>query len=271
MRIPDAGGGGQFRQALVLSYGWVIAAAVLCNLALFLGRSLWLSLLAGAVLYGYLPGFLFMRAVFGRRGAGREAERAVLSAACSYVLSTLVVLVLQFLPGPLSLTAVVFALDLAVVALLAANWIARAPLRSVEPPLSIRQVEIGLLLGVLLLTLALRFVSLGYSEYQGDEIDVTRLSRLAIAGQDDALLLHRKGPVELIVAASFAVFTRGFDESGLALSRSPWRASGPSWALTSWAAGCWGRASGSRRHCCSPSTASSWASRAWSNTRASSR
>jgi hypothetical protein len=215
LRIPDAAWGGQFRRAITLSSGWVPAAGALCNVALFMGKSPWLYLLAGAVLYGYLPGFVLMRVVFGRQGAGREAERAVLSAACSFMLSTLVVLIVQLLPGPLSLTVVILALDATILALLAFNWARRAPIQSAEPPLSTRHVEIALLLAVLLLTLALRFVSLGYSEYQGDEIDVTHLSRLTIAGQDDALLLHRKGPVELIVAASFAIFTRSFNELGL--------------------------------------------------------
>ena len=215
MRISNVGPSGLLTHALVGSYGWVLIAGVLCNLALFLGKSTWLSLVAGAVLYGFLPGCLLMRAVFGRQGSGREVERAVLSAASSYLLSTLVILAVHFAPGPLTLIDIVAALDVTILILLVLNWARSRPLSRPESPLVVRRVEIGLLLAVVLLTLALRFVSLSYSEYQGDEIDVTRLSRLTLAGQDDALLLHRKGPVELVVAASFACFTRSFNELGL--------------------------------------------------------
>jgi len=62
-----------------------------------------------------------------------------------------------------------------------------------------------------------RFTALGYSEYQGDEIDVTMRAREGIVGHSRALFSHRKGPGEIIVATAFALFRGQFDELAIRL------------------------------------------------------
>ncbi len=89
---------------------------------------------------------------------------------------------------------------------------------------SVTKIRVGwfqkrktLILIILLVILAFffRFANLGYSEYQGDEVDVTSRALAIILGQDEALFTHRKGPVEIVVATAFALFSGGFDEFAL--------------------------------------------------------
>jgi 4-amino-4-deoxy-L-arabinose transferase-like glycosyltransferase len=52
---------------------------------------------------------------------------------------------------------------------------------------------------LLLLTVALRLVNLGYSEFQGDEGVIMVRAAQALEGDDDALFMHQKGPVEILL------------------------------------------------------------------------
>lgn len=188
-----------------------VVAWALCDVVL-LSWGGWPALLAGAMLYGYLPGVLLCCALLGAGRPTSLVERAALSASGAYVVSTLVMLVLHFVPGPLTLAHALVGLNAApaVLFLLAV----RHPLPPTLPESRPRPAwtEVALIVAVIAITLASRFISLGYSEYQGDEIDVTRLAALSIAGQDDAPFLHRKGPAELLIAAAFALFHRDFNE-----------------------------------------------------------
>jgi hypothetical protein len=76
-------------------------------------------------------------------------------------------------------------------------------------------LQIGLLLGVSLL---LRFVDLGYSNFQGDEIStLCRFSSFRTPIQFLAFLLgQRKGPVQYLVTCTFSIFDPSFS-SELAL------------------------------------------------------
>ncbi|MFB0538281.1 MAG: glycosyltransferase family 39 protein, partial [Anaerolineae bacterium] len=130
-----------------------------------------------------------------------------------YFLSTLVVLIIHFLPGPISLLSLLLSLDLLIALLLVLCFVQR----DLDWPAFnlVDRRSLGLIALVLLLASFYRLASLGYSEYQGDEIDVTSLAQAAISGQDDAFFWHKKGPAELAVATAFALFTDGFDEFAL--------------------------------------------------------
>jgi 4-amino-4-deoxy-L-arabinose transferase-like glycosyltransferase len=140
-------------------------------------------------------------------------ERVLLSTGAGYFLSTLVVLIIHFLPGPISLLSLLLSLDLLIALLLVLCFVQRDLDWPAFNPVDRR--SLALIALVLLLASFYRLASLGYSEYQGDEIDVTTLAQAAISGQDDAFFWHKKGPAELAVATAFALFTDGFDEFAL--------------------------------------------------------
>jgi hypothetical protein len=178
-----------------------------------LAGSPFLRLLGGLILFCFLPGFLLLALLLPKPDSADFLERILLSAGASYFLGTLVVLVIHFLPGPISLLSLLLGLDLLIALLLVLCF----GLRDLGWPtfnLPDRR-SLALIAFVLLLASFYRFGALGHSEYQGDEIDVTSLAQAAISGQDDAFFWHKKGPAELAVATAFALFANGFNEFAL--------------------------------------------------------
>jgi 4-amino-4-deoxy-L-arabinose transferase-like glycosyltransferase len=173
-----------------------------------------LQLLGATALFCFLPGSLLVSLLLPRSKHSEWLEMVLLSAGTSYFLSTLVALIIHFLPGPISLLPLLLGLDLLIALLLVLCFAHQRDLGWLALSLSDRR-SLGLIALVLLLASFYRFATLGYSEYQGDDIDVTSLARAAILGQDDAFFWHKKGPVELVVAAAFALFANGFDEFAL--------------------------------------------------------
>jgi 4-amino-4-deoxy-L-arabinose transferase-like glycosyltransferase len=209
---------------ILKTHYWAVILWLISNVVLVCAHTTWLLLPAAALLYGFLPGLLLVRLLFRQDDVVSRWELLILSAAASYGLSSLAMLAAQFVPGPLTLVGALIALDVVFLVLLLLTEVldARCPVHkaggiSQAKPVSWQDVlsetiPLVVLLGVVIV---FRFTSLNYSEYQGDEIDVTGLARLAIAGQDDAYFLHKKGPTELIIATAFALFGRNFDEFAL--------------------------------------------------------
>ena len=187
---------------------------MLGNLALCVAHTPWLTLPAAALVYGFLPGVLVVGLVLGWRHPARWLEYLVLSAACSYALSSCLGLLVQFVPGLLTPAGLLIPLNVIFVALLLLAFMRNG---TTAPQVTWRTVWASLwpLLVLVSVILFFRFASLGYSEYQGDEIDVTSLARQMIAGQGDAVFLHRKGPAELVIAASYALVSEDFNEFAL--------------------------------------------------------
>jgi len=193
------------------SYLVIALVVVLANGLLWFTSFTSLQLLGATALFCFLPGSLLVSLLLPRSKHSEWLEMVLLSAGTSYFLSTLVVLIIHFLPGPISLPPLLLGLDLLIAVLLVLcfayqrdpGWLAfNLPDRR-----SLRLIAL-----VLLLASFYRLATLGYSEYQGDDIDVTSLAKAAIMGLDDAFFLHKKGPVELAVTAAFALLTNGFDE-----------------------------------------------------------
>ncbi len=203
---------------LLYAQGPFLMIWILSNVILALAEVTWLVLPSAALLFGFLPGFLLVNLLFGRHGALKALERAVLNAAVSYGLSSLVVLATHFIPGPLTRPMVVFALN-GLILLLVLNSFFRSDVKGTSTQALSRMGvdirEIWPVVALISLIVFFRFVSLGYSELQGDEVDVASLARLAILGDDEAVFLHRKGPVELVTAAAFALVARNFEEFAL--------------------------------------------------------
>ena len=196
-------------------YGGLAVLWVLSNLALSVAHTPWLTLPAAALIYGFLPGVLVVRLVLGWSDPSRWLEYLVLGAACSYALSSCLGLLLQLVPGFFAPGGLLVSLNLIFLALLLLSL--RASDEPQLPRVTLKTMWAGLwpVLVLAALIVFFRLVSLGYSEYQGDEIDVTSLARLLIGGQGDAVFLHRKGPVELVIASLFALASGSFNEFAL--------------------------------------------------------
>ena len=69
------------------------------------------------------------------------------------------------------------------------------------------------LLAILLIGGLFRFTHLGYSEFQGDEATVLLRAADAIAGREDALTSHLKGPVEILLPTAIYALTGRIDEA----------------------------------------------------------
>jgi len=200
-------------RGLKTSYLVIALVVVLANGLLWFTSFIPLQLLGAAALFCFLPGSLLVSLLLPRSGHSEWLERVLLSVGASYFLGTLVVLIIHFLPGPISLLSLLLGLDLLIVLLLVLCFGQRDlgwPTFNLPDRRSLALIAL-----VLLLASFYRFGTLGHSEYQGDEIDVTSLAQAAISGQDDAFFWHKKGPAELAVATAFALFTNGFNEFAL--------------------------------------------------------
>jgi 4-amino-4-deoxy-L-arabinose transferase-like glycosyltransferase len=166
------------------------------------GGAAWLVLLLPGALLGWL---LFARAAPDDE---RDPLLVLVLALCGgLALLALLLLALHALPGALPWWALLLACDALSLGLALLLWRAgraqgarpAAPERRRESlP---RGAAAGLVL-VLLLAAGLRLVHLGGAEFAGDEARAMLLAMGVQHGQDGILLLHRKGPVEVLLPAA---------------------------------------------------------------------
>ena len=136
-------------------------------------------------------------------------EFALYSVGAGYALLTLLMLALAALPGGLAADRVLLALNVMNVALALA--VIRRYRRT--PPVSLPdtlappdRATWTALLVVLVLAAALRLPNLGYSDFQGDEARAMLRAAETIQGYESSLLIHKKGPVEILLpTALYAV------------------------------------------------------------------
>jgi hypothetical protein len=189
--------------------------ALFLLLALVVGFSPWSLVRYGAsfALLWVLPGLAWGSLVPRRALSG--AERLVVSLGLSFVVTPLTILLLSYIPGPLTLPQLLVALAGAVglPLLLSVLMRPRPQVRSGTPsipgsreqPLTPargrwnQQRTWLLLLIVALIVVALRGINLNYSEFQGDESTVVMRAARALEGDDDTLFRHKKGPAELTI------------------------------------------------------------------------
>jgi 4-amino-4-deoxy-L-arabinose transferase-like glycosyltransferase len=168
---------------------WLWAAAVLAVLLInwFAAR-----IIAVILLLFFLPGWACLEAWSPSPRQG--VWRIIVAASLSLIFTSLGTLYLAYLPGPLTgrhmlLLCTVMALPALVISLRrrfpALNW----------PE---RRVWLTLVL-VFVIAAVIRLVHLGYAEFHEDEVEVTSLAVRTIEGEDYAVFLHRKGPLQMLV------------------------------------------------------------------------
>ena len=162
--------------------------------------NLWLPIQAIAALVwaGLVPGALAVYFLLADDPELDVVERGVLSVGLGYVSLALGTLLLQAIPGPLTRRQLLLFYDGLICALLiAVIW--RGP-QSIESR-PIRRERGTALLAILLLAAAFRLPFLGHSDFRGDEARALIRAAEMLQGNDEVLLLHKKGPVEILIPA----------------------------------------------------------------------
>jgi 4-amino-4-deoxy-L-arabinose transferase-like glycosyltransferase len=194
--------------------GWLIWLGA--NLALFASRWVhWLGTPAVLLLGVVLPGALLTLWLLRHVPAPTWGEGVVYATGLGFALFVLLVMGLTLLPGGLRADQVVVTFNLAVGILGGLVWYGRgtsiAPLQPRRNSMQVRWGWIGLG-SVLLIGALLRLPGLGYSEFLYDEIRVMHRAAEIIQGYEPALLLHRKGPTEIIIPTGIYAVTQRINE-----------------------------------------------------------
>jgi 4-amino-4-deoxy-L-arabinose transferase-like glycosyltransferase len=159
--------------------------------------------LAALFLFVLLPGWAWLR-LFPLPDRADIIERAALAVGTGYSLSFLGSLAVHYLPGPLTPSLLLLSGNLLTVLPLAWSMLRRSKTGNRQHTTRLPSRGAMLRLALLLVVAgALRFFVLGYAEFHEDEVEVTTFALRAIKGEDYALFLHRKGPVQMSVVAAF--------------------------------------------------------------------
>jgi len=185
----------------------VVVVALLAQMLLFVplpgGAGMIVHAVAALLFAGLAPGILLVEVMVGRNAARPTLwERSVLSVAAGFAVMVLVSLLASYLPGGLQRWQTIAAFDLALLALgTVAIWRAREGVPSPEAEWA--GMDRGwLIAGALVLLLVgatVRFANLGYADFQGDEARATLRAAAVIQGYEDVLMLHKKGPTEILL------------------------------------------------------------------------
>jgi len=182
--------------------GLVLVLVAGTNLALLIPSPHPLRYLAVFILLWVLPGMFWSFLMTGR-GTAPAGEEMVIGLGLGVTTTTLLTMLLHYLPGRLGAVQLLVSADLLSVVFI--GFVLRSA--GDGPPWGVRQ---GRILGrwnvtraafaaLVLIVVALRLVNLGYSEFQGDEGVIMVRAARALEGDDGALFLHQKGPVEILL------------------------------------------------------------------------
>ena len=192
-----------------------------CGAALLLGITQAVGLIAGLLLLFVLPGAALLLALPPGLCPREPGERGLLAVGLSVATSLYCFWAAAQLSGPGVLTRwLAVESVLILVLLLVGLWQAR---RTTATAMSTGFVEsqttgqsrgrLRYLVVVLVVAAALRFPSLGYGEFDKDELDVAQWARSSLLGQTNVVYGHRKGPTEIWFTAIVAGTSGQFDEA----------------------------------------------------------
>ena len=215
-----------------------------------------LKSLAVLIVTAWVPGLLLVELLVGG-GENRPdlGEHLLYSVAAGYGVAVLVTLLLSYLPGGLRAWQVVLAYSALTLGMLALVW------RRERPPLTPpdetdawptlwhtvdRRWLLAGLVFLFLVSAFFRLTSLGYSEFQGDEARAALRAAGVLQGYEEVLLIHKKGPTEILLPTNVYALTGRLNEAAARLPFSlaniaaifatfllGWRLLGP---ITGWTA-----------------------------------
>ena len=203
---------------------WILLAAI-AHMVLFLPLPHWLQVAAALVLLQIIPGALAVAALLGGTGAPLGWwERGLYIVGTGIGIQVTGLMLLSYLPGPLTRPLTLIGFDILIAALAAWLW-TRSPRPTptddatwpaLEPTVRRPWLSAGLL-SLLVVGAALRLPNLGYAEFQGDEARAALRAAAVIQGYDDILLVHRKGPTEILLPTGVYVLTGRLTEASARL------------------------------------------------------
>lgn len=212
----------------VRQLSFVVGLALLGHLLLLADLPLLLQAVAVLLLTGWLPGYLLVAWLVGQSDDPPTPAEAILYAiGAGYGVMVMVMLLLSYLPGGVTRWQTLLGFDLCTLGLLVLTWlrarVASASLaRSVPlsepsgvtgtPPATRSLLILGFCL-LLLIAGFFRFAQLGYSEFQGDEARAALRAAAVIQGVEDVLLLHKKGPTEILLPTVVYALTDHLNEA----------------------------------------------------------
>lgn len=221
----------------------ILVVAIVAHGVLFWWPNLLAQAIATCILTGLLPAALFVELLLGGDAAPSRAERILYTITTSYTSMVLGGLLLSYLPGGLAPWQTYAGFDGLLILLLILYWwrsdqspvihhasrITREPLERASRP--------WLITGLLVLTIGgiiLRFPSLGYAEYHGDEARAALRAAAVIQGYEDVLLIHKKGPTEILLPTVIYSLSNHLTET---TSRLPFAVAGFSALFAIWLLG----------------------------------
>lgn len=209
----------------------IVALAVITHAILFFWPQLLAQAIATLVLTGLLPAILFIELLLDRQHAAPTlAERILYTIATGYTAIVLVGLLLSYLPGGLAAWHVFAAFDGLLILLLALYWWRTPAQQSAKEPSTIAPFKTPargwLVAGLIIICVGgilLRFPNLGYAEYHGDEARAALRAAAVIQGYEDVLLIHKKGPTEILLPTAIYTLSNHLTET---TSRLPFTLAG---------------------------------------------
>ncbi len=198
----------------------LLLTSLLAHLLIFSSVPLVLTTIGVLLAALLVPGSALILALFVETAERPSPfELGLYAVGSGFCIATLVMLGLSYLPGGISasLTLIVFdCLTLILVGLF--WWRARAWSTPPAAPaaLSAHQLRQWFFVGVLLIVAiggALRLINLGYAEFHGDEARAVLRASGIIQGYEEVLMLHKKGPGEILMPALQLALGERIDET----------------------------------------------------------
>ena len=197
------------------------ALLVLAHISLFFAApSMAAQGIAVFVLTILLPGLSTVELLFSdRENSPTAAEHLLYSVGAGYVIAVVGMLLLSYLPGGLARWQTLLFFDLGnglLFFLLLRRrrhlpaWVAdTTPADTLQPDLFAQNNPFWIWVGLVVLVVVggyFRFNALDYAEYQGDEARAALRAAAVIQGVEDVLLIHKKGPTEILLpTASYSL------------------------------------------------------------------
>ncbi len=207
-------------QAHLQQHGLLAAGALCITAQLLLLISGW-PLVTGVLLLGVLLPGMLMAAWLLHRVLPTPPEFVLYSLGLGYTLYILAMGAVSLVPGGVYPWQVVVVLDLLCL-LLAVGWWRSRRLPAVHaawqpPDFRWDHWAIAGLISVLLVGGTLRLANLGYSEFYNDEIRVMHRAAELIQGYPKALIVHRKGPAEILISSGIYAVQQRISEAHVRL------------------------------------------------------
>lgn len=199
-----------------------LLAGVLAHGVILVPAPLLAQALAVMVVAGFLPGALLVKALVGQSASAPDRfERILYSTAAAFAVMVVVMLLLSYLPGGPTQLMTLFAFDVVTLALLVWIWWRGRRIEPGPPAWASftgdrRWLYAGLLI-LLIVGATTRFVGLEYSDFQGDEARAALRAAAVLQGYEDVLMLHKKGPTEILLPTVLYTLTGNLTEQSARL------------------------------------------------------